>query len=194
MPTFDSKELLNNLQQDVKSLLSQLEQVKLDDKMLNQQPAAGKWSVSQILEHLNSYNRFYLPAINNAMRNTMQMPNETFKAGWFGNYFTNMMLPKAGGKIANKMNAPKDHMPATQLDSKKVMAEFIAGCHTLLDYLQKAERTDIGKIRVPISITQFIKLKLGDTFRFLIAHQQRHFVQLANTLAAIRLQARSEAA
>lgn len=194
MPTFDSKELLNSLQQDVKSLLLQLEQVKLDDAKLNQQPGTNKWSIAQILEHLNSYNRFYLPAINNAMRNSTLVSTPNFKSGWFGNYFTNMMLPKAGGKIANKMNAPKDHVPVAQLDSKKVIEEFIAGCNTLLQYLQKAERTDIGRVRVPISISKFIKLKLGDTFRFLIAHKQRHFVQLANTLAAVQLQVATEAA
>jgi hypothetical protein len=27
-----------------------------------------------------------------------------------------------------------------------------------------------------------IKLKLGDTFRFLIAHEQRHMIQARNTL------------
>jgi hypothetical protein len=27
-----------------------------------------------------------------------------------------------------------------------------------------------------------IKLKLGDTFRFFIAHEQRHFIQIQNTL------------
>jgi uncharacterized protein (DUF2164 family) len=124
----------------------------------------------------------------------MLMPTETFIAGWFGNYFTNMMLPKAGGKIANKMNAPKDHVPVAQLDSKKVVQEFVAGCNTLLEYLQKAERTDIGRIRVPISISKFIKLKLGDTFRFLIAHKQRHFIQLTNTLAVVRDQSASAAA
>jgi hypothetical protein len=186
MPTFDSKELLNSLQRDVKGLLSQLEQVKPDDALLNQQPAPDKWSATQVIEHLNSYNRFYLPAIKNAMRNSTLAHDPVFKAGWFGNYFTNMMMPKAGGKIANKMNAPKDHVPVARLDSQKVIAEFIAGSQTLLSYLQAAEKTDIGKIRVPISISKLIKLKLGDTFRFLIAHQQRHFVQLANTLATLQ--------
>jgi uncharacterized damage-inducible protein DinB len=38
---------------------------------------------------------------------------------------------------------------------------------------------------VPISIAKFIKIRLGDTFRFLIAHQQRHFAQVANTLKAL---------
>ena len=44
----------------------------------------------------------------------------------------------------------------------------------------------MGKIRISISISRFVKLKLGDTFRFLIAHEQRHFVQVARTLYVTR--------
>ncbi|WP_315818041.1 DinB family protein [Paraflavitalea speifideaquila] len=31
-----------------------------------QQPAAGKWSVAQAIEHLNSYGRYYLPLMQKA--------------------------------------------------------------------------------------------------------------------------------
>jgi hypothetical protein len=47
--------------------------------------------------------------------------------------------------------------------------------------------TDMGKLRLPISISKLIKLKAGDTFRFLIAHQQRHFVQLQNAMNVLEL-------
>jgi hypothetical protein len=61
-----------------------------------------------------------------------------------------------------------------------------------LQLLNKARNTDLGKIRIPISIAPFIKLKLGDVFAFIIAHHQRHFVQINNTLAAIKSKAYSE--
>lgn len=189
MPVFDTIELLNKLTTDVQTILMTVETIRtLDNIILNKQPAPGKWSAAQIIEHLNSYNRYYLPEMEKALngarsKNIKFVPK--FKAGWFGNYFTNMMLPKADGKIANKMNAPKDHVPVPDLDAEKVIAEFVAGQQKLLQQLQAAAKTDMGKLKVPISISRFIKLKLGDTFRFLIAHQQRHFVQMANTLSAV---------
>lgn len=192
MPSFDTIELLHALNNDVDVILRKTEALSnLDDKIMNTPPAPGKWSIAQVIEHLNSYNRYYLPEMHKALAagKAGRVPfRPAYSAGIFGNYFTNMMLPKADGKLANKMNAPKDHRPPVQLDTKQVIAEFIAGQKQLLGYLKAAEKTDIGKLKVPISISKFIKLKLGDTFRFLIAHQQRHFIQLHNALAAIGAQ------
>ena len=159
----------------------------LSDAQLNKQPQPGKWSIAQVIEHLNSYNRYYLPEISIALQKGKRDKikfNPLFRTGWFGNYFTNMMLPKEG-KVKNKMKSPKDHRPAEQLNSKKVLAEFLTGQQQLLSYLRNAANSNIEKLRVPISISRFIKLKLGDTFRFLIAHQQRHFLQISNTFNAI---------
>ena len=58
MLQFNTSELLDSLQKDIDFLLSQLDEVKvLDDQTLNRAPAAGKWSIAQILKHLNTYNR-----------------------------------------------------------------------------------------------------------------------------------------
>lgn len=35
----------------------------------------------------------------------------------------------------------------------------------------------VEKIRIPISINQLIKIRLGDSLRFVIYHNQRHFQQ-----------------
>lgn len=185
MAIFNTKDLLSGLTKDVDALLKRLDEVKLlDESLLLTQPFAGKWSVIQVLEHLNSYNRYYLPAIEKSLQNKQSF-NPQFKSGWFGDYFTKMMTPGKDGKVANKMNAPQDHTPITQLDADKVMTEFIAGERKLMELLQNASTTDIAKLKIPISISRFIKLKLGDTFRFLIAHQQRHFIQLENTLSQL---------
>lgn len=186
MPVFNTIELLSSLQQDVQQMLTRIEDIRaLSDTDLNRQPAPGKWSIAQVLEHLNSYNRYYLPEMDKALAKEFPF-NARFKAGWFGNYFTNMMAPKAQ-KMTNKMRSPKDHVPAERLDSAKVLAEFLKGQSRLIAFLRQAEKNDIGKLKVPISISRFIKLKLGDTFRFLIAHQQRHFVQIDNVLKALNL-------
>lgn len=92
------------------------------------------------------------------------------------------MRPGGDGKIANKMKAPKDHRPLLTLDVKAVMRTFIEQQHRLLNLLEQAKGKDIGRIRTPISISRFVTLKAGDTFRFLIAHQQRHFVQISDTI------------
>jgi uncharacterized damage-inducible protein DinB len=186
MPVFNTIQLLTSLQNDVEHMLARMEHIKaITDTDMNRQPAPGKWSIAQVLEHLNSYNRYYLPEMEKAL--VKKLPAHTqFRSGWFGNYFTNMMAPKANG-ITNKMSAPKNHVPVDNLNSAQVIADFIKGQSRLLKFLKQAENNDMGKLRVPISISRFIKLKLGDTFRFLIAHQQRHFVQIDNILKVLDL-------
>ena len=34
-------------------------------------------------------------------------------------------------------------------------------------------------------ISKFIRLKLGDAFRFLVAHEQRHMIQARNTIKSL---------
>ena len=186
MPRYICVEMLDSLQNDVRELILEANYLKsIDPAILLQEPAPGKWSVIQVLEHLNSYGRYYLLAIERSMnRNTETV--EYFKPGWIGDYFTKLMKPSKNGQISNKMKSPKDHRPSKYPDAFPVLNTFLEQQQYLLDMLELAKSKNIGAIRTPISISRFIKLKLGDTFRFFIAHEQRHFVQINNALASIR--------
>ena len=96
------------------------------------------------------------------------------------------MKPGEDGTITNKMQSPKDHRPSKYLDVFPVLTTFLEQQHYLLELLEQAKAKNISSIRTPISISRLIRLKLGDTFRFLVAHEQRHFVQIDNTLAMVK--------
>jgi hypothetical protein len=186
MKTFKSITLLESLEADTRQLiLIAIQLQNADPDILLKQPAPGKWSVAQVLEHLNSYGRYYLPAIEKSLKED-KPAKENFKPGWLGNYFTRMMKPGEDGKIANKMNAPRNHRPPENIDSKPVCDNFIAQQQRLLILLDQAKQKNIGSIRTPVSVSRFIKLKSGDTFRFFIAHEQRHFIQIGNVLATVK--------
>jgi hypothetical protein len=185
--------LLDNLQADTREIILQTNRLLTKDpELLLQQPGEGKWSIAQIIEHLNSYGRYYLPLIEKSLTNVKATPTQFFTPGWLGNYFAKSMLPNKQGYVTNKMKAPKNHRPAIDIDSRMVINEFLAQGQLLLRLLDKAGTTDLEKIKIPISISRFIKINLGDTFRFLIAHHQRHFVQLRNTWEAVSLSRRNE--
>lgn len=192
---FRSIELIEQLQADVRQLLLAAEYLRQEDpSVLSLQPEPGQWSVAQVLEHLNSYGRYYLPAIRHSFDGSTRPTATWFRPGWLGNYFTKIMRPGTGGKVTNKMKAPKNHRPAPGLDAMAVTETFISQQHQLLGLLEKAKGKDIGKTRTPISILPVIKLKAGDTFRFLVAHEQRHFVQVANALRQVNSKAGGGAA
>lgn len=178
MPVLIKKDLLDSLQKDVEHTLGELSVlIELPPEKLLLQPAAGKWSIAQVLEHLNAYNRFYINVMELAMDNRKVSVVNAFKPGWLGNYFTKMMMTGDDGFPAKKMSAPKDYSFGPDLDAANTLAEFEAGQQKLLLLLQKAQSADLNT-RIPISISKLIKLKLGDGFRFLIAHQLRHFMQI----------------
>jgi uncharacterized damage-inducible protein DinB len=179
--------LINNLKKDVEVLLKCVESFKAEKDALLIPPVPGKWSIAQILEHLNSYGRYYLPAIDKALALSTSEREAWFNSGFWGNYFTNSLRPKNVFEIKNKMKAPKDHVPDTNLDPEKVLNEFVEQQQRLLQLLDHAKQKSLNSIRVPISISKLIKLRLGDTFRFFIAHEQRHFVQARNALKTIGL-------
>jgi uncharacterized damage-inducible protein DinB len=186
MKRFVSNALLDDLMADTRQILLYANKLEyIDRETLQTQPAAGRWSVAQVLEHLNFYSRYYLKAIEQTLHRHQSTAKESFTPGWFGDYFTKMMKPTPDNKIKSKMKALKSATPLPQTDATAALAQFISDQHTLLNLLQIAKSADIGRLRVPTSITNLIKLKLGDTFRFFIAHEQRHVLQMTNTLQAL---------
>ena len=189
----NTAKLLENLQTDTREIILQTSQLLTKDpELLLQQPGQDRWSIAQVIEHLNSYGRYYLPLIEKSLVTAKDTPSKFFTPGWLGNYFAKSMLPNIQGYVTNKMKAPKSHRPSIDIDSRVVLEEFLKQQQFLLGLLDKAGNTDLEKLKIPISISRFIKINLGDTFRFLIAHHQRHFVQVKNTLEVIAHSRRNE--
>ncbi len=154
----------------------------LSPEQMAKRPAPDRWSAAQCLEHLNIYGRYYIPAMEAAITKAHlsgSSPATHFKSGWLGKYFTNMMHPKrdAQGRIKNKMSAPKNAVPSDDPDPREMLAEFIAQKEQIIGLLAKAQQVDIGRIRVPISIARWIRLRLGDVLMFVTVHDQRHIQQ-----------------
>jgi hypothetical protein len=149
-------------------------------EFLNRPAADGGWSIAQCLDHLNSYGLYYLPQIEKALSAAgLVGPDQDYKSSWLGSYFIKMMEPETGKK---KYKAFKDHIPASELNAVEVVAEFIRQQEKLLHYLRTAARRDLNKT-LPISISRLIRLKLGDVFQFIIAHNERHMQQAQRNLA-----------
>ena len=190
-PTYSSKSFLEQRITETESIILQVRRLidTNSTEMFLVRPDEAGWSAAQVIEHLNSYNRFYLPAIGHALGKTpLPKPREKFQAGWLGAYFTNLMMPASDGRVQKKMQAPRDHRPSPVLDTASVLQEFLEGESRLLDHLRASCMTDIGAIRIPVSISPLIRLKLGDTFHFLIAHQLRHLEQVKRVFATIEPQ------
>lgn len=147
---------------------------QLSHEKLNRKPDASAWSILECVEHLNRYGDFYIPEIEFRINNANRPPSAVFKPGLLGNYFAKSMLPK---KRLNKMKTFKSMDPADSALDSSVLDKFIRQQEQLLRLLEAAGQTDLTRVKTSISISKWIKLRLGDTLRVVVYHNQRHIVQ-----------------
>ncbi|MBX2840853.1 MAG: DinB family protein [Flammeovirgaceae bacterium] len=172
--------LIEDLIERTRENLNQAEAfMEFSTEMLNWRQYEKKWSILECIAHLNLYGDFYLPEITKRIKSTSQVENPFFKSGWLGNYFANSMLPK---EKLNKMKTFKSMNPLGSKLDKEVLKDFINQQKTMLHLLDKARTINLTKTKTSISISNFIKLRLGDTFKVVIYHNQRHIVQANNVL------------
>ena len=141
------------------------------------------WSILECLEHLNLYGEFYLPQIENKIKNTNTKSETDFNSGILGNYFAKSMLPKKG---LNKMKTFKNKNPINADLDKAVIQKFILQQMKLLNLLNQSRNVSLNKVKIQTSISSFINLKLGDTFQFLINHIVRHLNQIERIQEAMK--------
>lgn len=183
MVKYKSEVLLNELQQDIRKIIEAAEHIRqTDSRKLVYQTHPEKWSVVQVLEHVNAYGRYYLPAIDRAIAFRDTEPSVWFNSGFLGDYFVKSMKPTNVYEIKNKMKTMKAYTFPNSLNVEQVLNEFIEQQHKLIQLMETAKNRNLNSIRIPITVTKLVKLKLGDVFRFLVAHTQRHMIQARNTL------------
>lgn len=175
-----TSELLDELKNRTKEHLEFAAMLSLkQEDDLNFRISEDSWSVLECLEHLNRYGAFYIPEINRNINSAGKFSRSYFKPGILGNYFAKSMLPKEN---LNKMKTLKATNPIhSQLD-KSTIDIFIQQQGKLLELLEEAKFIDLEKTKTGISISKLIKLKLGDTFRFVIYHNARHIEQIKRIL------------
>lgn len=133
------------------------------------------WNILECIEHLNLYGNFYLVAIEKEIMQAKLARSTTFHSGLLGNYFANLMEVKQG-KIF-KMKTPKDKNPMNRNLTIETLSRFLKQQEQLILLLNKSRSIDLTRNTVPISISRFVKLRLGDTLRFVVYHIERHVLQ-----------------
>lgn len=170
----NSYKLLGELSSIVKQNIRDIKSLKkLDDSQLNYKPSPEKWSILECLEHLNRYSDFYLPEIKKALHNPAD-GRDYFKSGILGNMLVNMVIPKPGAK---KMKTFTSMNPNGSMLGRYVLEKNLENQEFLLEFIERASKSNLNRSGISVTFSQLIKLKLGDTLRFMAYHNQRHTEQ-----------------
>jgi hypothetical protein len=170
-----AEKLIEDLSIEFKTHIERVNEFsQLSLEQLNYKVTPDKWSILECIEHLNLYGDFYIPAIEKAINESDNEAQAVFKSGILGNYFVKSMKPKA--KL-NKMKTFSANNPnGSELDLD-VISRFHNQQSQFLHALELAKKVNLTKTKTPISVSKIVKFRLGDTFRFIAAHNDRHILQ-----------------
>lgn len=176
-------DLLGELFDYVQSHLDFTEYLKtIPDNVLQRKPSLDSWSTLECLEHLNLYGAFYIPEISKRIAVSKTTADPIFRSGYLGNKFALDMLPREGIRT---MKTFKSKNPIhSKLIKEKVINTFTEQQKQLLVLLKQAKEKNLTKIKTATTLP-FLKLRLGDTLRVVIYHNERHIAQAKKVLGPV---------
>ncbi len=204
----EASKLTQNLIDQVKTSIQKAQKLQnLSNDELNFRTQSESWTVLECIEHLNRYSTFYLQEIEKRIDTKItnhKIVNQDyiFTSSFIGNYAANSMLPVQNSiisisesenpranhslQIGNKMKAFRDKNPIHSGVDKRVLTTFVDDQNEFVRLLEKSKKIHLKKTKISLTIP-ILKLNLGDTFRFVINHQIRHFVQIDTILSNNKL-------
>jgi len=179
---------LSELKKRLANIISDYrENVKsLDQSRLTERPSENSWSIIECLDHLVITGKLYIPQFEDAVRNEQYgPPTRTFTRGLIGRFAAGSMRPKKH-KIPFKMKTFKELEPMRKdWDIAVTKEAFESQIKTLEEVIDRALAINVGKARITTALGSKIKLKMGDALDFVLAHIERHMLQMEKILQQI---------
>lgn len=183
MKARSSKELLHKLRLRTEENLSIAEQMAtLPTAVLELRASEKSWSALDCFAHLNHFSAYYLPEIQKQITQSKHPSSTEFTSSWLGNYFANGMKPGENIKKIKTLPSGNPLNFKSAID-RGVLAVFIKDQQEILRLLTMAADVDLTKTKTGISITNLIKIRLGDTLRVVVYHNWRHIEQAKKAIA-----------
>lgn len=158
----------------------------LRENQLKWRPAKYSWSIQEVLAHLNANATYYQPSFAEKIENTkFTTPRDVFVSSPLGKSAWKSMKLGRANNVKRKFNSPRNINPTVypELIKGDGAPRFIENQEALLTILSNAEKVDLKRTKVPISISKIARLRLGDALMFFVFHNERHIQQIKNLLA-----------
>lgn len=158
----------------VNSLVENVEGVAL-----NTPEAPGKWHMLQCIEHMSRATEVYVHNVADKLGSgSLPSASQEYKGHWKGRMFVKMNAPKEGDVIPMKLKTFKSMEPPHELDPQIVIDRFHRVHEALIAVVNKSRSVNIDRVKIATALGPMVKLRVGDAYQFILAHTQRHLVQL----------------
>lgn len=158
----------------------------LSNEQKNWKPSENAWNVQEIFAHLNQYANFYHDTFLNRINKTRFRDfKELYQSSPLGRSAWNSMKLGNAKNVKRKFKAARNYNPSidASLLHENDIQLFENGQKDLLEIIDKANTVNIRKVKVPISMSKIIKLRLGDALLFVVYHNERHLQQAIHVLS-----------
>jgi hypothetical protein len=158
---------------------------KLSSNQRNWRPNAETWSLNDIFWHLNTSLSYYnTEFIEKIEKTKFKQSKDTFISSPLGRSAWKSMKLGNAHNVKRKFRAPKEIDPKqNQRDETGNELEiFLENQHTLLEIFIKAAEVNLRKVKIPLSISKMVRLRLGDCLQFVVYHNERHYYQALNLI------------
>lgn len=180
--------LLEKLLQDSNQNLQfiQSEVTKNPNHILTWKEAESKWSVFDVVDHLNKVYELYLPNFKKAIENAPELANKGYEEGVqrtiIGRLSIYAMKPK-GSRRRFKMKTFDFFMPSYSDDSGSALVDtFIENKNMFNGFIKDARFKNLKGIKIPTALGEKMKFYIPECFEFILAHENRHLVQIKTIL------------
>jgi uncharacterized damage-inducible protein DinB len=182
MTTSDLIKTLTNITQENTDNVNKFT-TKLSDDQMKWRPNPGIWSVGEVLAHLNEYAVYYHPTFLRKIETTrFTSTKEDFLSSPLGRSAWKSMKLGNARNVKRKFKAPKGQNPT--LDPTLVNGNerntFLGHQDEMTQIIGRAQTVNLRRVKIPISISKIVRLRLGDALLFVVYHNQRHVQQIIN--------------
>ena len=132
--------------------------------------------MAQCLAHLNVVGAIQLPRIEASIRLAREQSvvgSGPYRHGFVGDCFVSLTEPPP--KI--RLKAPKRMTPPPAESPSKTMFSFFALQDRLQEQIRQANGVDLGRVKVPSPIADWLRFTLGQSFALIAGHERRHLWQ-----------------
>lgn len=152
----------------------------VSDAQFGWRPEPGKWSMGQIVDHLNVSGRSYTDALSPALAHARARGSADrgdFRPSLVGGIMVWSMEPPPRLRLkAPRIYRPADGGPA--LDRERELADWRALHDAVEERIRAAAGLDLRRTRIVSPVTRLVRMNAGDALALVLAHERRHLWQM----------------
>jgi hypothetical protein len=171
---------LQKFYEDVLALRKEVEEKTegLTETQWHWTPSRDRWSLAQILDHLNKVGYDIMPHLEEGLAELKRRNARSdgpYRYSALERFILRVLSPNPPFKIP----VPPIWVPATpQNPAATVLPDFLRLQNNLLALLEAANGYDLGAIKVTSPINRFVRLRFSAYTESTVTHEQYHLVQI----------------